>query len=152
MSTKIRKIMFMGNRAQLARRTDNLTAIYDPIVWTMWDPQHRPPWPVTETASLSLLFPPDRRIARHNGMTRNKCVRPMLEGDVEREQQGVRLQGEWFCWTSFRHCGVYVLMKVAFSRTRTDHAGPTLFRHSVSVPGQDIVFNLSESGCRVYLV
>jgi hypothetical protein len=38
MSTRSRKIMFLGNRGQPVRKADNLTAICDPIVWTMWDP------------------------------------------------------------------------------------------------------------------
>jgi hypothetical protein len=32
--------MFLGSRARPVRRTDDLTIIYDPIVYTMWDPQH----------------------------------------------------------------------------------------------------------------
>jgi hypothetical protein len=30
--------MFLGSKARLVRRADNLTAIYEPIVWTVWDP------------------------------------------------------------------------------------------------------------------
>jgi hypothetical protein len=30
--------MFLGSKVWLVRRADNLTAIYEPIVWTMWDP------------------------------------------------------------------------------------------------------------------
>jgi hypothetical protein len=30
--------MFLGNKVRLVRKADNLTAIYEPIVWTMWDP------------------------------------------------------------------------------------------------------------------
>jgi hypothetical protein len=30
--------MFLGSRVQLVRRADKLTAIYEPIVSTMWDP------------------------------------------------------------------------------------------------------------------
>jgi hypothetical protein len=32
--------MFLGSKARLVRRADNLTAICEPIVYTMWDPQH----------------------------------------------------------------------------------------------------------------
>jgi hypothetical protein len=32
--------MFLGSKVRLAREADNLTAICEPIVWTMWDPQH----------------------------------------------------------------------------------------------------------------
>jgi hypothetical protein len=32
--------MFLGSRARPVRRADNLTAICEPIVYTMWDPQH----------------------------------------------------------------------------------------------------------------
>jgi hypothetical protein len=32
--------MFLGSRARLARKAGNLTAIFEPIVYTMWDPQH----------------------------------------------------------------------------------------------------------------
>jgi hypothetical protein len=32
------KIMFLGSRTRSARRADNLTAICEPIVYTMWDP------------------------------------------------------------------------------------------------------------------
>jgi hypothetical protein len=32
--------MFLGSSAQLVRRADNLTAICEPTVYTMWDPQH----------------------------------------------------------------------------------------------------------------
>jgi hypothetical protein len=30
--------MFLGSKVQLVRKADNLTAIYEPIVYTMWDP------------------------------------------------------------------------------------------------------------------
>jgi hypothetical protein len=30
--------MFPGNEARLVRKADNLTAIYEPIVWKMWGP------------------------------------------------------------------------------------------------------------------
>jgi hypothetical protein len=30
--------MFLGSKVRLVRRADNLTAIYEPIVQTMWDP------------------------------------------------------------------------------------------------------------------
>jgi hypothetical protein len=30
--------MFLGSKARLVRKADNLTAIYEPIVQTMWDP------------------------------------------------------------------------------------------------------------------
>jgi hypothetical protein len=32
--------MFLGSKVRLMRVADNLTAIYEPIVWTMWDLQH----------------------------------------------------------------------------------------------------------------
>jgi hypothetical protein len=39
MSTgNITKVMFLGSEVRLVREADNLTAIYEPIVWTMWDP------------------------------------------------------------------------------------------------------------------
>jgi hypothetical protein len=30
--------MFLGSKMRLVRGVDNLTAIYEPTVWTMWDP------------------------------------------------------------------------------------------------------------------
>jgi hypothetical protein len=30
--------MFLGSKVRRVRKGDNLTAIYEPIVWTMWDP------------------------------------------------------------------------------------------------------------------
>jgi hypothetical protein len=36
--TRSRTIMFLGNKAQPVRRADNLTAIREPFVYTMWDP------------------------------------------------------------------------------------------------------------------
>jgi hypothetical protein len=30
--------MFLGSKVLLVRWDDNLTAIYEPIVYTMWDP------------------------------------------------------------------------------------------------------------------
>jgi hypothetical protein len=39
-STRSRKITFLGSRAQPVHTADNLTAICEPIVYTMWDPQH----------------------------------------------------------------------------------------------------------------
>jgi hypothetical protein len=32
--------MFLGSKVRRVRRADNLTAIYEPIVYTMWDPKH----------------------------------------------------------------------------------------------------------------
>jgi hypothetical protein len=32
------KRMFLGSRARPVRRADNLTAIWEPTVYTMWDP------------------------------------------------------------------------------------------------------------------
>jgi hypothetical protein len=32
----IKIIMFLGSKARLVRKADNLTAIYEPIVYTMW--------------------------------------------------------------------------------------------------------------------
>jgi hypothetical protein len=37
MSTRSRKIMFLGSRARPVCRADNLVAIGEPTVWTMWD-------------------------------------------------------------------------------------------------------------------
>jgi hypothetical protein len=31
-------IMFLGSKVRLVRRANKLTAIYEPIAWTMWDP------------------------------------------------------------------------------------------------------------------
>jgi hypothetical protein len=31
-------IMFLGSKARLVRKADNLTTIYEPIVQTMWGP------------------------------------------------------------------------------------------------------------------
>jgi hypothetical protein len=30
--------MFLGSKVRRVRKADNLTAIYEPIVYTMWDP------------------------------------------------------------------------------------------------------------------
>jgi hypothetical protein len=39
MSTRnIKIILFLGSKVQKFRRADNLTAIYEPIEYTMWDP------------------------------------------------------------------------------------------------------------------
>jgi hypothetical protein len=39
MSTgNIKKVMFLGSKVRLVRGADNLTDIYEPIVYTMWDP------------------------------------------------------------------------------------------------------------------
>jgi hypothetical protein len=32
--------MFLGSKVRPMRGADNLAAIYEPIVQTMWDPQH----------------------------------------------------------------------------------------------------------------
>jgi hypothetical protein len=32
--------MFLSSRERPMRKADNLDAISEPIVWTMWDPQH----------------------------------------------------------------------------------------------------------------
>jgi hypothetical protein len=32
--------MFLGSKVRRVRKADNLTAICEPIVWAMWDPQH----------------------------------------------------------------------------------------------------------------
>jgi hypothetical protein len=37
-STKGRKVMFLGSKARPVRRADNLPAICELIVYTMWDP------------------------------------------------------------------------------------------------------------------
>jgi hypothetical protein len=33
-----KEIMFLGSKVRLVRKADNLTTIYEPIVYTMWDP------------------------------------------------------------------------------------------------------------------
>jgi hypothetical protein len=38
--TRSRKIIFLGSRAGPVRKSNNLTAICEPIVYTMWNPQH----------------------------------------------------------------------------------------------------------------
>jgi hypothetical protein len=38
MSTRNIKIMFLGSKVRWVRKADNLTAIYEPIVKTVWDP------------------------------------------------------------------------------------------------------------------
>jgi hypothetical protein len=43
MSTRRRKIMFLGNIVRPVRRADKLIAIGEPIILTMWDPQHHNP-------------------------------------------------------------------------------------------------------------
>jgi hypothetical protein len=30
--------MFLGSKVRRVRKADNLTAIYEPIVYTLWDP------------------------------------------------------------------------------------------------------------------
>jgi hypothetical protein len=32
--------MFVGSKVRRVRKADNVTAIYEPIVYAMWDPQH----------------------------------------------------------------------------------------------------------------
>jgi hypothetical protein len=32
--------MFLGSRALPVRRADNLAAICEPTIWTVWDPYH----------------------------------------------------------------------------------------------------------------
>jgi hypothetical protein len=50
------KIMFLGSRARPVRKADNLTAICEPIVYTMWDLNiSRPPRPITGIALLVSL-------------------------------------------------------------------------------------------------
>jgi hypothetical protein len=53
MSTRnIKIIMFLGSKVRLVRGADNLTAIYEPIVWQCGilniSQPYRPPRPVTE--------------------------------------------------------------------------------------------------------
>jgi hypothetical protein len=56
MNTRNRKIMFLRSKKLLAHKADNLTAICELVVYTMWNPQHLtnlwPPWSVTGIASL----------------------------------------------------------------------------------------------------
>jgi hypothetical protein len=40
MSTRSRKIMFLGSRARPVRKADSLTANCEPTVYTLWDPHH----------------------------------------------------------------------------------------------------------------
>jgi hypothetical protein len=40
MSTRNRKIMFLGSKVRSVHGADNLTAICEPTVYTMWDPQY----------------------------------------------------------------------------------------------------------------
>jgi hypothetical protein len=51
--------VFLGSKPRPARKADNLTFIYEPIIYKMLDPQRLstlwPPWPVTGIALLSLL-------------------------------------------------------------------------------------------------
>jgi hypothetical protein len=52
--------MFLGSRALPVPRVDNVTAICEPILYKMWDPQpqpYGPPWPVTGIALLYFLEP-----------------------------------------------------------------------------------------------
>jgi hypothetical protein len=60
MSTRSRKILFLGKRARLVRRADKLAAICELNVYTMWEPQksqsYRPPRPVTGITYFLLLF------------------------------------------------------------------------------------------------
>jgi hypothetical protein len=39
MSTRNRKVMFLGSRARPSRKAENPTAIYEPIVHALWDSQ-----------------------------------------------------------------------------------------------------------------
>jgi hypothetical protein len=32
--------MFLGSRGRPVRKADNFTATFEPIVYTMWDPEH----------------------------------------------------------------------------------------------------------------
>jgi hypothetical protein len=51
--------MFLGSRALPVRSADNHTAICEPIVWTMWDPQHLTTlyaYTVCYGASFTLFF------------------------------------------------------------------------------------------------
>jgi hypothetical protein len=45
--------MFLGSRTRPVLRADNLAAICEPTVYTMWDPEHVTR-PGTETASLAV--------------------------------------------------------------------------------------------------
>jgi hypothetical protein len=38
-----KKNIFLDSRARPVRKADNLTAIFQPIIYTMWDPQHLKP-------------------------------------------------------------------------------------------------------------
>jgi hypothetical protein len=40
MSTRSRKILFLGSTARSVHKADNLTAVCEPTVYTVWDPQH----------------------------------------------------------------------------------------------------------------
>jgi hypothetical protein len=58
--TQVPEDLSGGSKARPTRDTDNLTAIYEPIVYKMWVPRHltayRPPRPVTGIALLSFFF------------------------------------------------------------------------------------------------
>jgi hypothetical protein len=38
MSTRRRKVMFLGSTARPVRKADTFVAICEPIIYTMWDP------------------------------------------------------------------------------------------------------------------
>jgi hypothetical protein len=40
-------MMFLGSRERPVPNADNLTTIFQPIVWAMWDPQQASTVPVT---------------------------------------------------------------------------------------------------------
>jgi hypothetical protein len=63
----VKKIMFLGSKVRPVRGADNLTAIYAPMVYTMWDL----PRPVTAIALLFFFF---LLLARKSSGTRIRYV------------------------------------------------------------------------------
>jgi hypothetical protein len=58
--------MFLASRARPVRKADNLTAVCEPIGYTMWDPQHLTKSTASYGDSFSLLL---FTFLRLNGVT-----------------------------------------------------------------------------------
>jgi hypothetical protein len=57
MSNRSRQIMFLGSRARPEHRADDAAAICEPVVWTLWDPQHLTTlWTSTACYGLGVTF------------------------------------------------------------------------------------------------